>query len=208
MAMSTTPNLESSSRLLMVEGYSDLLFYAEFLEEMGVQEGVFIKHFNGRTDLAAKLEIFLTPQLLASKEAFGVIVDADTDALSTANELTRVLSRITRQAVVAGAWTPGQPRVGLFVTPDGKTPGEIETLVWRAWAADPANQAPKVCIDAFMGCMGNLGLRAHSPDKGLVSALLAVRNDEDPRLGPGARANAFNFRRPEFSGLRDFLSVL
>ena len=206
--MPEPPKIENCNRVLIVEGYSDLLFYAELLEVVRKHGQVFIKHFNGRSDLATKLETFLTPQLLAAKEAFGVIVDANGNAQNTASELTNLLTRLTGQPVAAGGWTNSKPRVGLFVTPDGSSNGEIETLVWRAWAADPANGDPRRCIDDFVGCMTRAGLTAQSRDKGLVSALLAIRNDEDPRLGPGARAKVFDFNRPEFSQLKQFLSAV
>lgn len=206
--MAGAPKLEDCGRVLIVEGYSDLLFYAELLEVLGKHGHVFIKHFNGRTDLATKLETFLTPPLLAAKQAIGVIVDADTSAANTAAELIKLMTRLTGQPVALGAWTNGQPRVGLFVTPDGNSDGEIETLVWKAWSADPVNGHPRKCIDGFVECMKIAGLKAHSPHKGLVSALLAIRNDEDPRLGPGARAKVFDFNRPEFSPLKQFLSRL
>ncbi len=206
--MPEAPRLESRDRVLIVEGYSDLLFYAEVLESLGKHGQVFIKHFNGRPDLATKLETFLTPQLLATKQAFGVVVDADTNGQNTAAEFMKLLTRLSAQAVTVGAWTNSKPRVGLFVTPDGKSNGEIETLVWRAWSSDPANGQSKKCIGDFVECMASVGLKAQSPDKGLVSALLAIRNDEDPRLGPGARARVFDFSRPEFSQLKQFLSAL
>ncbi len=204
--MPEPPKLENRDRVLIVEGYSDLLFYAELLEVLGKQDEVFIKPFNGKADLAVKLETFLTPQVLAAKRAIGVIVDADTSAANTASELTKLLTRLADQPVVLGAWTKGKPRVGLFVTPDGNSDGEIETLVWQAWSADPANGQPRKCIDEFVGCMTRAGLKAQSPHKALVNALLAIRNDDDPRLGPGARAKVFDFNRPEFSPLKEFLS--
>src|SRR5881628_1162538 len=103
--MPAPPKLENCDRVLIVEGYSDLLFYAELLEALGRHGQVFIKHFNGRSDLATKLETFLTPQLLATKQAFAVIVDADSNARKTASELVRLLAGVTGQAVAAGAWT-------------------------------------------------------------------------------------------------------
>jgi len=121
--------------------------------------------------------------------------------------LTQVLTRITSQPVAASAWTNGSPRIGLFVAPDGDSNGEIETLVWQAWSNDPANGQSKRCIQEFAACMSGAGFNSRSPDKGLVSALLAVRNDDDPRLGPGARAKIFNFDRPEFLRLKQFLSA-
>ena len=101
----------------------------------------------------------------------------------------------------------GQPNIGLFVTPDGNSNGEIETLVWRAWSNDPANEQPRQCIVDFVDCMTKASLKAKSPDKGLLNALLAIRNDEDPRLGPGARAKVFDFDRPEYAQLKEFLSA-
>jgi hypothetical protein len=206
--MAGTPELEACDRVLIVEGYRDLLFYAELLEAVGKQGEVFIKHFNGRSDLATKLETFLTPQLLATKQALGVIVDADTNPQAISAQLTNLLNQLTGQRVAVGAWTTGTPRVGLFLTPDGSSSGEIETLVWRAWSNDPANEQPRKCIDDFVTCMSKAGIAARSPDKGVLSALLAIRNDDDPRLGPGARAKVFDFERPEFAQLKQFLSGL
>ena len=54
--------------------------------------------------------------------------------------------------------------------------------------------------------MAIVGYHAQSPDKGLLSTLLAIRYDEDPRLGPGARRKVFDLQRHEFAKLREFLS--
>jgi hypothetical protein len=206
--MAEAPKLETCDRVLVVEGYSDLRFYAELLEVLGRHSGVFIKQFNGRSDLSTKLETFVTPQLLTTKQALGVIVDADSDPQGTSASLAALLSRLTGQTVAPGIWTAGKPRVGFFLTPDGNSSGEVETLVWRAWAGDPANAQPRRCVEEFVACMSKAGFAAHSPDKGVVSALLAIRNDDDPRLGPGAQAKVFDFARPEFAPLKRFLSEL
>ena len=200
------PNIKDFDRVLCVEGYSDLHFYAEFLEDIGKQ-GVFIEQFNGKADLIAQLDVLITPQLLAEKKRIGVIMDADDNPAGTFIGFQSALARLTGQSVpAAGMWTHGTPRIGLFVAPDAGSKGEIETLVWRAWSADGANAAAKQCIETFTDCMQAAGQFAKSPDKGLLAALLAIRNDEDPRLGPGARANVFDFTRTEFAALSEFLS--
>jgi hypothetical protein len=206
--MNVIPKLEECSRVLIVEGYSDLLFYAELLEYLGRHRSVFIKQFNGKSELDAKLETFLSPSILASKEVIGVIVDADTNASNAFNKTADTLSHIANQQIVRNSWTQGSPKIGLFVTPDGNSNGEIETLVWSAWAATPENEAQRTCITDFVDRMSAAGATAQSPDKGLVSSLLAIRNDEDPRLGPGARRkNIFDFSRPQYESLRSFLST-
>lgn len=193
--------------MLIVEGYSDLWFYAEVLEHLGKLEGVFIKEFGGKSNISTQLEVFLTPQLLEDKTHIGVIVDADQSSEGTFAGLQTAIANATGQTVPApGAWTEGNPRIGLFVAPDPCTPGEIETLVWRAWAADPDNRRAKDCIDTFADSMKVAGHEAKSREKGLIGALLAIRNDDDPRLGPGARANVFDLDRPELSALREFLA--
>lgn len=195
-------------RVLAVEGYSDLLFYAEMLEEVGNPGNVFIEDFNGKGDLAANLPIFITPVMLAEKIRIGVIADADEDPAGTFTQLENIMHSITGQHVAAsGAWTNGHPKIGILVVPASTTVGEIETLVWNAWSSDAANSQAKECLEGFAQCMNAAGLEAHSPSKGLVSSLLAIRHDEDPRLGPGARANVFDLSRPQFAQLREFLSA-
>jgi hypothetical protein len=134
-----------------------------------------------------------------------VIVDADKNVRSAATSFAEVLERLTGQRVVVGGWTQGPPRVGLWIAPDGKTPGEIETLVWKAWSAESGTTGAKACIESYVGCMEGSGHPPKSRDKVLVNALLAVANEDDPRLGPGARAGVFDFERPEFASLLEFL---
>jgi hypothetical protein len=54
--------------------------------------------------------------------------------------------------------------------------------------------------------MHTKNVKPQSPDKGLIGALLALKNDEDPRLGPGARAKVFDLNSPHLQPLRQFLT--
>lgn len=205
--MSTAPKLQDCPHVLIVEGYSDLRFYAELLEFLGKHGGVFIKQFNGKSDLLLKLEQFITPQILAEKAKIGIIVDADDKPSGTFASLQSKLLQLTKQNVPSvGYWSGGKPDIGVFVTPDGTGNGEVESLVWKSWSTDPANAAAKSCVETYRDCMAGAGFTAKSPEKGLISTLLAIRSDEDPRLGPGAQQRVFDFSRPEFEALRCFLS--
>lgn len=199
--------IEDYSEVLVVEGYGDLLFYAEVLEVVGKHPQVFIKELGGKADLRRKLETFVTPAILATKKALGFVFDADTKPEATRAELEALLTRLTGQQVVDGKWTVGTPRIGFLVVPGGSTRGEIESLVWHSWGSDPANAPQKKCIEDYVACMTSHNVKAHSPDKGFIGALLAIKSDEDPRLGPGARTNVFDLTRPELKSLRDFLSA-
>jgi len=198
--------IEDFDQVLVVEGYSDLLFYAEVLEALGKHDRVFIKELGGKKIRKENLENLITPTLLRAKTAIGVVVDANDKPDEPRRSLETVLSQVTGQQVVEGKWTTGKPRIGFLIVPGGAMKGEIETLVWQSWANDPANGAQKKCVEDYVACMKSNGREAHSPDKGLIGTLLAVRYDEDPRLGPGARAKVFDLNRPELKPLRDFLS--
>ena len=209
------PKLQDCARILIVEGYSDLVFCAEALEHLKMPSGVFIKELGGKSNFRRgatpgkpALETFLSPPLLEQKSAIGVVVDADTDALATVQSLEGVLSAITGQQVENGTWTAGPPSIGLLVVPGGGRPGEIETLVWEAWSNDPKNAGPRQCVETFLACMQGHSRVAHSPDKGRIGALLSILSDEDPRLGPGTRDRVFDFARPELQPLLDFLRPL
>jgi hypothetical protein len=204
--MASERKIEDYDRILVVEGYRDLLFYAEVLEELNAHQKVFIKQLGGKSGMKEKLETFLSPGLLKSKSTIAFIFDADTDPEATRNSLQNLLSRITGHQVVDGQWSGGKPKIGLFIVPGGNQAGEIETLVWNSWASDAANSAEKQCVEGYVACMQIAGATAQSPAKGLIGALLAVKYDEDPRLGPGARDNVFDLARPELQTLREFLS--
>ncbi len=198
--------IEDFNNVLVVEGYSDLRFYAEILEELGKNEEVFIKLLTDKTGLYTKLETLISPGFLKNKAKIGFIFDADNDPNQTRLNIENALRTLTGQNVVDTNWTHGQPNIGLLIVPGGARPGEIETLVWNSWANDPNNKQQKQCVEAYTNCMKNAGKTAHSPDKGLIGALLAILSDEDPRLGPGARDNVFDLARPELSTLRTFLA--
>ena len=198
------PQLSKSPCVLIVEGYGDLLFYAEALEYVGVDQ-VYIKEFTGVSILKAEIETFLNAGLLAEKTSIAVIVDADSNASGQIHSISELLKKITGRELEHAVWSNGQPNLGFFVVPDGKQTGEVETLAWNAWANDPSNVESKACIEQYLKCMKAQGHEAHSPDKGKIGALLAVKYDEDPRLGPGARHKVFDFTRPEFQPLLDFL---
>ena len=69
--------IEDFDRVLVVEGYSDLRFYAEVLEHVERDSIISIKDFNGKEDLLLKLDALITPTLLAEKMSIGVIVDGN-----------------------------------------------------------------------------------------------------------------------------------
>lgn len=203
-------------RILIVEGYSDLLFFAELLEHMGIGElerndatPVFIKEMGGKANLRTKLDTYLTPQILSEKDAIGIVVDADGDPAAAFASLQAVVqSRCAVSLAEAGTWSSSRPKIGVQVVPSSARTGAIETLVWDAWSTTMTNHEATNCVGAFLDCMARTGRQPANLDKARIGAVLSILHDEDPRLGPGARAQSFDLAHPSLADLRQFLDGL
>ena len=205
--MGKKPEEHECDHILIVEGHSDLLFYAAFLHHLGRLEGVFFKEFKGKSNILKRetLGDYITPKLLAEKKTVGILLDADDNPAGTVQAVTNLLRDITGRDITEGQWQEGEPRLGFFVAPDPQTEGEIETLAWNAFPRDQEHAEMKTAVQNFLTKMAGLGWTPHSPDKGNISAYLAAAFDEDPRLGPGAREEKFPFDSAGFARLRAFL---
>jgi hypothetical protein len=206
------PEEHECDHVLIVEGHSDLLFYAAMLHQLGRLKGVFIQTFVGKSKILNRelLSDYLNPNRIAEKKSIGILVDADGKPAGTVQSIQEHLKAITRREVTEGGWheQEGSARLGFFVAPDSRTPGEIETLVWNAFPDEEPHLSMKQAVKTFHERMAALGWQSHSPDKGRIGAYLAAAYDEDPRLGPAAREKKFDFEAPGFARLRAFLEIL
>ena len=197
--------------VLFVEGYSDLTFYAEAMEHIGLFARCFIQDLGGkgRNKLSAEASLLLKPRTLEKVESVAVILDADDNA-EGAFRLARSALRdaVGVELSKAGEWvTPPQAttRFGAFIVGGDKGQVEIESLAWAAWTEKRDNAAFRGCVEEFVKCAAAKGRRLQSIDKVRVGATLSVLNEDDPRLGPGARANVFDFESTAFAPLLAFL---
>lgn len=201
--------LKQCPKVLVVEGYGDLTFYAEFLEHLGKYEGVFIQDMGGRERLVAELETFIAPPLLADKTHIAVILDNDDDGPNFSDRLKSKLDALTRRSLAEGQWTEGYPdaKVGFFVAPAPGVVGEIEDLVWQSVANDPARAAEAQCVENYLSCMkAGATVENRRIAKRKLGSWLAVHNEDDPRLGPAARDRKIDFDAPALARLKTFLS--
>jgi hypothetical protein len=206
------PEEHECDHVLIVEGHSDLLFYAAMLHHLQRLKGVFIKSFVGKSKILNRdlLSDFLNPKRLAEKKSIGILMDADNNPGGTSQSVKDHLKAITGRDVNEGGWQEqeGFAKLGFFVAPDAQTKGEVETLVWKAFADEGPHLLMKEAVDEFLEKMRSLGWETNSPDKGRIGAYLSAAYDEDPRLGAGAREKKFDFDAPGFARLRSFLEAL
>ncbi len=208
--MSQKPREEDFDRFLVVEGYSDLRFYAELLESMGIVDEVYIHMGLSKIEARDFVTLWLTPEKLARATAIAVILDADSSPATTRQSMAGLLSGVSGAVLPPnGGWakSPSGARVGFFVVPGGDTDeqGELETLAWRAWSSEARNAPKRDCVDTFLRCMRATGSEPGSIDKARIGALLSILNADDPRLGPGAQRRTFDFEDPAYDPLRESL---
>jgi hypothetical protein len=209
MAAKKEPWSLKKPNLLIVEGYSDLHFIAEFLEHLGNHETTDIYIVGGRSQFELLIPALLQPPTLAFARHIGVVLDADRSADGAFRQIQAILSCCGGVAVPSpGVWAGDCPRYGIFVCPDGNRAGELETAAWEAWAGKPENRDKTVCIEKYIACMKGAGVEGKSPDKVRVGAMLAVHNDDDPRVGPGAQKRLFDFDSAALEPMRAFLAPL
>jgi hypothetical protein len=203
-----TPKIHECPHVLIVEGHSDLLFYAAFLRHMGVLDGVFFQNFQGKNKILNRdlLGDFLNEKLRSEKASIGIIVDADANPEGTARSVSDHLQALTGRKVSEGVWheLEGEARLGFFVAPSATIPGEVETLAWNALPSDGRHSSMKQAVSNYLADMSSPGWAAQSPDKARIGAYLSAAHDEDPRLGPGAREEMFDFNSPGYDRLRSF----
>jgi len=201
--------LKQCSKVLVVEGYGDLTFYAEFLERLGKFEGVFIQNMGGRERLMVELDTFINPPLLANKTHIAVILDNDDASPDFADRVKNKLDELTQRSLAEGKWTERTPdaKVGFFIAPAPGEVGEIEDLVWEALVGDATRAEEIRCVENYLACMkaGETAANRRIAKRKLGS-WLAVHHEDDPRLGPAARDRKIDFNAPPLARLKTFLS--
>jgi len=163
--------------VLFVEGSNDLHFFDRALKHLGRRDQVAIRHYDGKDNLGNSLPA------LALESGFGthvkrlvIVRDADDSAQGAFQAITAAIQAMKWTAPPAHkAWTPAHPglQVSGYVLPDGRSQGELETLLHQALVT------PKVagCIDAFLACARQNGApvpRDHQESKHRFFATLST----------------------------------
>ena len=138
--------------------------------------------------------------------SLAIVLDAETDASATFTGLRDALTNAGLPAPDApGQITAGPLKVGVFLVPDNRSAGKIETLCLRSVEDDPAWR----CLDGFFRCVEeNGGILPVNMDKARAQAFLATRPQPDLPVGLAALEGYWNVDGPAFTPLADFLRVL
>jgi hypothetical protein len=194
-------------KLLLGEGRDEVRFFNALLAELKITD-IQVIDYGGKTRLKDYLEALAQTPVsgFSGLVSLAITRDADTDAGGAFASASAALANVRltvpgSHGLLAGA----NPRVGVWILPDGGKPGMLEDLCMTAVQTDLA--VP--CVDEFLQCV--LQRAARQPNnmaKARLHVWLASQLDPDKRLGEAAEKGYWPWNAMAFQPLISFLQAL
>ena len=196
-------------RVLLVEGADEVNFVVALMGhhfDGAAAAAVQVIPVGGRTRFRERLRAVTMAAERLPLRAIGVMRDADADAHAAWRSARDAMASVGLQAPDEHAGvSDGPPGVGIFIAPDGGTPGALETLCIRSVAGTAAGG----CVEGYLACLEQeRALHSTNRDKSFAHAWLASCRDPVARVGEAARQGAWNFDHPAFAPLVRFVQRL
>lgn len=214
MPLPTPTGAIRSRGLLWCEGPHDFAFLRRMLGYLGVSEHlVRVEVFEGVPLISTYLTTLSLRPGFADLKAPGIVRDADEEASAA---LSSVRSHLERNGLSVpdshglltnGLSFDGHSRsVGVFIAPDGETPGALETSYLRAVGAGPLVN----CVRDFMQCVSPHVEHSRVAQFAKVEFHAWLATCPQPGILPGQAmdANYIDRNSAAFGPIRDFLTQL
>ena len=202
--MPSTRKIKAPTQLV-VEGRDAEVFFSALLEHMQAHN-VQVQDFGGTSELAGFLKALrITPGFSTRVSSLGIIRDAETGAPAAFQSVQSALTAAQLPVPSAPNQPTGDnPRVSIFILPDNRGPGMLETLCLAAVTGDPVMP----CVETYLECVQQY---AAAPPRNLakakVQAFLASR-DRPGQLREAARRGYWPWDDPTFALVKQFLQAL
>ena len=163
----------------------------------------------GGRDLPNLARLAISDPNYRHARSVGIILDIEADLASARQLAEETLGVFAITTPVAhGVFTSGSPRVGVFLSPDGITPGAIETLCRQA----VHDSTLAACVDQLVTCAGaphaqRMNARA-AEDKGWLKAYLGMLPEPDLRFHQAFVPGGIDANHTAFDSLRAFVRAL
>jgi hypothetical protein len=191
------------------------MFFREMAAAHGLGNAVEVRTFGdiGKRNLQTYLELFT--QKAAFKERvkrLAIVRDAEFEGAASALESVQAALR-GAQLPAPGAWSvlEGSPLgVTVFILPNCRDPGMLETLCLEAATEIERSQPPAVlpCVDDFFDCLAKRGRQPANPIKARFAGYALACDVIDPQLGRAAQKGAIPWTAKAFDQLKEFLCLV
>ena len=195
-------------RLLLVEGRDEVnLFRALIRGCFDDDPGIQVIDAGGKDQFRRNLRsIQIAATSAPALQSIGVVRDADEDpGAAFASVCDGIRSANYEPPMSHGEFSTGRPTIGVFIVPDGSTPGAIETLCRRSCRAN----VTAACVEEYLKCLEERhATSSRNPDKSFAHAYLAATENPVARVGEGALQGVWDFASSAFEPLAQFLHQL
>ncbi len=192
-------------KLLLVEGRDSFNFHKSLLTYLKIDNEIQIKNFGGNTDLGKYLKVLPNVSGFNSVTSLAIIRDSEDDPNKAFQQVCSGLKNAKLQGPKSvGKFSAGKPNIGVYLLPSGKTSGMLETLLLESVKNDPT----MACVDEFIRCVQECGLKIKNLEKSKMGAFLATREKPNLLIGQAAHKGIFPWDSKSFEGLIRFLKSI
>lgn len=188
--------IESDVQLL-VEGKDLENFFGAFIKYLSL-ENIQIQDFGGVDELPPFLKQFVKAPDFSIVRRIGIIRDAEVKSIDDVSKSIQSALKNTDPPI-------DDNLVQMFILPDNKNKGMLETLLCKTFADTGEN----FCINSFFECVKKLpGNSVKRYDKARAHAFLATREDPHVSVGVAAKKGYWDFDHGAFADVKSFLRDL
>ena len=200
-----------SQKLLLVEGKDEEAFFKIFLERKRI-DGIQIMSSGGKHQFQTLFPRIKKAPGFDEISSLAVIHDADMDAYKAFQSICSVLNNNDiKSPEKISSFVSSSSRVGVFIIPDGKNKGNLESLCLSTVESEDVIK----CIDSFMTCIEqkpNLNNSNYNFPKNIYKArcraFLSAMEKDTPSLGIAAQRDYWDFNSEKLNPLLNFLKQL
>jgi len=205
-------------RQILVEGRTPQLFFEVLTAYLQIPD-VEIHDFRSNAEFPGYLKSFCArPEFKEQVRSLGIIRDAESlpdsrQPRPAAEAAKAAFDSVCHSLAAAGQSKPAQmgsfadgpPRIGVFILPNCRDDGMLETLCLESVQTDGTSK----CLEDFFACMAAAGaLSARNMTKAKTFAFLAAKDISDPLVGRAAQKGIWTWSHAAFQKLNQFLRAL
>ena len=191
---------------LLVEGKDALNLFTAMLKNLEIPS-IQVQDFGGINELNPFLQAFSKSSgFKKNVTSVGIIRDAETDFSAAFQSVCSALDNsnlpIPQNPIER---TATQPQISIFILPDNKSAGMLETVCLNSVINDPA----MICVDDYFTCIKQkLGYAPNKIEKARLQTFLASREEPQKYLGIACFKNVWPWDSEPFDNIKRFLSDL
>lgn len=194
---------------LLVEGRTPEIFFREWVQALGIP--VEVRDYGSIHDLTDYLAALKgRPEFQGGVNSLAIVRDAEENPAGAAFDSVCASLRAAGIECPAamGMFGSAVPKAGVYILPDCKQPGMLETLCWSVLEANERHATQVKCVKEYLTCVRGANVQIENESKAKVWSYLAGLGKFDPQVGRAAQNSVWDWNSPVLAHLATFLKTL